>query len=98
MIAKTVLSALGIGAFTGLASSTIQKAVGNGLYLKKGSCVCQVETNENEVYLGHNSGAGFESVGDDLYLEKGGKLYNGKGLVLGPNSPLKKSPIFGLIL
>ena len=35
MIAKTVLPALGVGALSGLASSGVQKAMGNGLYLKK---------------------------------------------------------------
>ena len=34
MIAKTVLPALGVGALSGLASSGVQKAMGNGLYLK----------------------------------------------------------------
>ena len=40
MIAKTVLPALGVGALYGLASSGVQKAMGSGLYLKKGGCVC----------------------------------------------------------
>ena len=39
MIAKTVLPALGVGALSGLASSGIQKAMGSGLYLKKGGCI-----------------------------------------------------------
>ena len=43
MVAKTVLPALGVGALSGLASSGVQKAMGSGLYLKKGGCVCQVE-------------------------------------------------------
>ena len=39
MIAKTVLPALGVGALSGLASSGVQKAMGSGLYLKKGGLV-----------------------------------------------------------
>ena len=39
MIAKTVLPALGVGALSGLASTGVQKAMGNGLYLKKGGLV-----------------------------------------------------------
>ena len=31
----TVLSALGVGALSGLASTGVQKLIGNGLYLKK---------------------------------------------------------------
>ena len=44
MLAKTVIPALGVGALSGLASSGVQKAMGSGLYLKKGGCICQIET------------------------------------------------------
>ena len=85
-IAKTVLPALGIGALSGLASSGVQKMVGsggsqasvmlgNGLYLKKGGCVCQVETDGQGLYLGPVTGSGLGSVGDGLYLKKEGGLY-----------------------
>ena len=40
----TVLPALGVGAVLGLASTGVQKLIGNGLYLKKGSGVCRIET------------------------------------------------------
>ena len=36
MIAKTVLPALGVGALSGLASTGVSKAMGSGLYLKRG--------------------------------------------------------------
>jgi len=109
MIAKTVLPALGVGALSGLASTGVQKAIGSGgtqastmlgdgLYLKKGGCVCQIETDGKGLYLGPVSGSGFESVGDGLYLGKKGGLYDGKGLVLGPNSPFKNIPILGWLL
>ena len=39
MLAKTVIPALGDGALSGLASSGVQKAMGSGLYLKKGGMV-----------------------------------------------------------
>ena len=81
MLAKTVLPALGVGALTGLASSGVQKVMGQGLYLKKGGCVCQVETVGKGLYLGPVSGSGFAAVGDGLYLKKGGKLYDGKSLL-----------------
>ena len=81
MLAKTVLPALGVGALTGLASSGVQKVMGQGLYLKKGGCVCQVETDGKGLNLGPVSGSGFAAVGDGLYLKKGGKLYEGKSLL-----------------
>ena len=41
MLAKTVLPALGVGALSGLASSGVQKAMGSGLYLKKGALLAK---------------------------------------------------------
>ena len=41
LVAKTVLPALGVGALSGLASSGVQKAMGSGLYLKKGDALAK---------------------------------------------------------
>ena len=98
MIAKSVLPALGVGALSGLASSGVQKALGNGLYLKKGGMISQVETDGEGLYLRPYKGRGFKSQGDGLYLKQGGKLYSGKGLLLGPNSPFANIPLLGAIL
>ena len=98
MLAKTVLPALGVGALSGLASTGVQKAMGSGLYLKKGGLVNQVETDGQGLYLKPYEGKGLESYGNGLYLKEGGKLYDGKGLLLGPNSPFANIPILGAIL
>ena len=98
MIAKSVLPAFGVGALSGLVSSGVQKALGNGLYLKKGGMISQVETDGEGLYLRPYKGRGFKSQGDGLYLKQGGKLYDGKGLLLGPNSPFGNIPILGAIL
>ena len=98
MIAKTVIPALGVGALSGLASSGVQKAMGSGLYLKKGGCICQVETDGEGLYLKPYKGKGLQSYGDGLYLKQGGKLYDGNGLLLGPNSPFANIPFLGAIL
>ena len=66
----TVLPALGVGALSGLASTGVQKLVGNGLYIKKGGCVCEVETDGRGLYLEPTSGKGFSKLGDGLYLKK----------------------------
>ena len=97
-LTETVLPALGVGALSGLASTGVQKLIGNGLYRKKGSCVCQIETDGEGLYLGPASGKGSETVGNGLYLMKQGGLYDGRGLILGPNSPFKNIPILGMIL
>ena len=98
MLAKTVLPALGVGAFSGLASTGVSKAIGSSLYLKKGGLVTQVETDGKGLYLKPYKGKGLESYGDGLYLNQGGKLYDGKGLLLVPNSPFANMPILGAIL
>ena len=94
----TVLPALGVGALSGLASTGVQKLIENGLYLKKGSGVCRIETDGEGLYLGPASDNGFETVGNCLYLMKQGGLYDGRELILGPNSPFKNIPILGMIL
>ena len=80
-----------------MASTGVQKLIGNGLYLKKGDSVCRIETDWEGLYLGPTCGKGFETVGNGLYLMKQGGLYYGSGLILGPNSPFKNIHILGMI-
>ena len=87
-----------VSALSGLASSGVHKAMGSGFYLKKGGCVSQVETDGSGLYLKPYKGQGLQSYGDGLYVRQGGKLYDGKGLLLGPNSPFANIPILGAIL
>ena len=94
----TVLRALGVEALSGLASTRVQKLIGNGLYFKKGGSVCQIETNGRGLYPEPRRGKGFETVGNGLYLMKQGGLYDGRGLILGPNSSFKHILILGMIL
>ena len=97
-LTETVLPALRVEALSGLASTGVQKLIGNGLYLKKGSGVCRIETDGEGLYLGPASGKGFETVENGLYLIKHGGLYDGRGLILGPNSTFTNIPILGMIL
>ena len=66
----TVLPALGVGDLSGLASTGVQKLIGNGLYLKKGSGVYRIETDGEGLYLWSASGKWFETVGNSLYVMK----------------------------
>ena len=97
-LTRTVLPALGVGALSRLASTGVQKLIRNGLYLKKGSGLCGIETDGEGLYLGATSSKGFETVGNGLYLMKQSGLYDGRGLILGPNSSFKNIPILGMIL
>ena len=91
----TVLPALGVGALSGLASTGVQKLIGNGLYLTNGGNACQIETDGSGLYLVTTSCKGFETVWNGLYLMN---MYDGRGLILGHNSPFKNIPNLGMIL
>jgi len=101
-LAKTVLSTLATGALSGVGSALAQKttnnAMGNGLYLKKGKNITRVETDGQGLYLKPYKGSGLSKVGDGLYLKQGGQVFDGSGLLLGPNSPLKHIPVLGWML
>ena len=60
--------------------------------------MCRIETDGEGLYHGRTSSKGFETVGNALYLMNQGGLYDGRGLILGPNSPFKNIPILGMIL
>ena len=96
--AKTVLPHLGLGALSGIANAGIQKVMGNGLFLKKGSGVCKVQSDGSGLYLHPVDGEGLKLFGDGLFLSQDGKVSHGEGLLLGPNSPFKHIPILGMIL
>ena len=69
-VAKKVVPALATGALSGLASTGVSKLFGNGLYLKKGGMIAQVETDGQGVYLRPYRGKGLGSRGNGLYLNK----------------------------
>ena len=81
-----------------MAITGIKKLIGNGLYLKKGSGVRRIETDGEGLCLGPASGKGFETIGNGIDLMKQGWLYDGRGLIIGHNSPFKNIPILGMIL
>ena len=103
LAARALPTLLG-GLATGLISGGIEKAIGgsglsgNGLYLhKSGHCV----------KIRPIKGKGLELVprrrptgifGDGLFLKHGSRIYDGRGLLLGKNSPFKNIPIIGLLL
>ena len=90
-VAKKALPHLATGALSGLASSGVSKLFGDGLYLKKGGTIAQVETDGQGVYLRPYKGKGLGSRGNGLYLKRGKNIYDGSGF-------LTSIPIIGDIL
>ena len=86
-LAKKALPSLA----SGLASTGISKLFGDGLYLKKGGMISQVETDGQGVYLRPYKGKGLGSYGNGLYLKRGKNIYDGSGF-------LTSIPIVGDIL
>ena len=90
-LAKKALPHLATGALSGLASTGVSKLFGNGLYLKKGGMIAQIETDGQGVYLRPYKGKGLGSRGNGLYLKQGKNIYDGSGI-------LTSIPIIGDIL
>ena len=90
-LAKKAIPALATGTLSGLASTGVSKIFGNGLYLKKGGMIAQVETDGQGVYLRPYRGKGLSSHGNGLYLKRGNNIYDGSGI-------LTSIPIIGDIL
>ena len=80
-IAKKAIPALATGALSGLASTGVSKLFGNGLYLKRGGMIAQVETDGQGVYLRPYRGKGLSSHGNGLYLKQGHNIYDGRGFL-----------------
>ena len=90
-IAKKAVPALATGALSGLASTGVSKLFGNGLYLKKGGMIAQVETDGQGLYLRPYKGKGLGSRSNGLYLKQGKRITDGRGI-------LTSIPIIGDIL
>ena len=60
--------------------------------------MCRIESDGEKLYLGPASDKGFETVGNGHYLIKQGGLYDGREIILCPNSPFQNIPILGMIL
>ena len=90
-VAKKAVPALATGALSGLASTGVSKLFGDGLYLKKGGMIAQVETDGQGLYLKPYKGKGLGSRGNGLYLKRGKNIYDGSGF-------LTSIPVLGDIL
>lgn len=95
-LATKALPTLLGGLATGVISSGVEKAIaGNGLFLgRRGMGTAKIEGNGNGIVL---TPVQDEKI-NGLYLKHDGQIFQGKGLLFGPNSPFKDIPILGLLL
>ena len=102
-LAARVLPSLLGGLATGLVSGAVEKAItssGKGLYLQKKGCTARIQfVKGNGLYLSPHPHIVDPIDGNGLYFKgDGNQVYEGEGLILGPNSPFKNIPLLGLIL
>ena len=90
------------GLASGLVSGAVEKATsgGDGLFLHKGgTChLVHIDKDGTTVRFERQQQKQLPGVGDGLWLKQGHNVYDGKGLILGANSPFKHIPILGWIL
>ena len=80
----------------GIASGIASKAVGNGVYLqKKGHCANVQPVKGGGLYLSPHP---YLHTGEGLFVREGSQIRDGRGLLLGENSPFKNIPILNLLL
>ena len=96
-LAEKALPSLLGGLATGLVSGGVERAIkGNGLFLGK--------RGYGTAHVGFTEGNGLiltpveTEKYNGLYLKHDGEVFEGEGLLLGPNSPFKNFPLLNLIL
>ena len=99
MLMKLATKALPVllgGLATGVISSGVEKAIGgNGLFLgRRGMGTAKIDFQGKGLVL---TPVRDENI-NGLYFKNDGQVFEGKGLLLGPESPFKNIPVLGLIL
>ena len=89
------------GLATGLLSAGVDKVFGgDGVYIRKGrNCYRADPVKGDGLFLSRQK---YRAIpikhGNGLFLKRHGQIFNGRGLILGKNSPFKNIPILGWIL
>lgn len=91
--AKFILPSLATGVLSAVGSKIVD---GSGvMYLKKNGMACKVTPAGRGLYLAPwKKGS---AIGSGVYLKSGSGYVDGKGILLGPNSPFQNIPILGMI-
>ena len=97
-----ILTGLATGALKGLAnkymSNKASETSGDGVFVQKGNHCYQAHPVEGNGLFLSPRGRRLAIAGDGLFLKHGNNIQDGKGLILGKNSPFKNIPILGWVL
>ena len=97
ILGSTVLPFLLKSALPALATSALSGASGAAIYVKRGENAYKVVPEGQGLYLRPwNKGSSISASG--LYMKQGNGYFDGRGLLLGLDSPFKNIPILGMIL
>ena len=73
---------LALGSLAGVATNSVNKVLGKGLYLKRGGCVCQIKDNRGEgLYLKPMRTNELDRYGDGFYLKNDNGIIDGSGII-----------------
>ena len=111
-VLPTLLGGLATGLISGGIEKAVSgRGVGDGLYLHKSDRSTNgdglyLHKSGHSVKIIPIRGKGLHLIpkklngvrGDGLFLKHGSNIYDGRGLLLGKNSPFKNIPILGLLL
>jgi len=95
---SSVLPSLATGALASAGSKIVDKISGNGiLYMKKGGIACKIRPAGDGLFVSPWR-TGNSVTASGLYLKTGSSYVDGRGLLLGPNSPFANIPILRMLL
>ena len=97
-----ILAGLATGVVKGLAkkymTNKTKERSGDGVFVQKGNHCYQAHPVEGDGLFLSPHGRRLAMVGDGLFLKHGDNVQDGRGLILGENSPFKNNPILGWVL
>ena len=97
-----ILTGLATGVLKGIVnnhkSNEEDETSGDGIFVQKGNHCYQAHPVEGNGLFLSPRGRRLAETGDGLFLKHGNNIQEGKGLILGKNSPFKNIPILGWVL
>ena len=95
----TLLTGLASGVLSGVVENAItskkSKTNGNGVYIQKGKHCYRADPVEGDGLFLSRATHRYPRHTDGIYVQDGPKVHDGKGILLGKNSPFRNIPVLG---